>query len=196
MAGSCLQVLTILRQGPPFAQAVALPGVYVQRGETIDQATKRALWQKARFRLPAPSLRQVLGVRDSVARDPRGHALSIYTIALLPTRKWDDGVWADACGLRGLAFDHDVIVAEALAWVRDHAWRDRRIAQALVGNLPLSTSSLITIAAALRPRGVRDRPLDVANQKRIITSGGHLVPTDTVAPARGRGRPGVLWRWT
>jgi 8-oxo-dGTP diphosphatase len=111
------RLLLIRRKHPPFRGKYALPGGYVEYGETTEHAAAREL--KEETGLAAVDL-SLIGVYSDPHRDPRGHVVSIaYRIAVASydLRAGDDA--ADAAFVANwkdleLAFDHRNIVADAV----------------------------------------------------------------------------------
>jgi 8-oxo-dGTP diphosphatase len=117
------RALLVQRAHPPFAGSWALPGGFVERGERVHQAASRELREETGLRLTALEL---LGVYDTPGRDPRGQTVSIVYIARLddeqPVLGGDDASdarWFPIDSLPDLAFDHDLILADALARLRE-----------------------------------------------------------------------------
>lgn len=77
-----LSVLLIQRAHEPFKGAWALPGGYNAQGETTREAMERILVLKAGVSANQLDLIEQLYTFDTVARDPRGHAVSITYMAL------------------------------------------------------------------------------------------------------------------
>ncbi len=70
-----LGVVLVERANPPLGWA--LPGGFVDRGETCEQAAVREVREETALRVVLTGL---LGVYSDPARDPRGHTLSVvYT---------------------------------------------------------------------------------------------------------------------
>lgn len=117
-----LHVLLIQRKYPPFQGCWALPGGYVDDGETSLQAAHRELAEETG--LVVPELRRV-DVYDEPMRDPRGRVVSVAYSAVLaeavsPTAG-DDAAraeWMPVAPLLAspstLAFDHAVVLVDAL----------------------------------------------------------------------------------
>jgi 8-oxo-dGTP diphosphatase len=116
-----LRVLLIQRAEPPFAGEWALPGGFVEEGETVTAAAARELVEETAIEAKGLSL---LGVYSAPGRDPRGWTVSIaYVLELdseLAAQGGDDAAaarWFAVDELPPLAFDHAQIVSEAIAAV-------------------------------------------------------------------------------
>lgn len=116
-----LHVLLIKRGWEPFAGCWALPGGWVDPGESVEAAAYRELTEETGIRI-GPCLK-ASGVYSEPGRDPRGRYVSFaYTarLAHCPPATAADGElaaeWAPAAELPGLAlaFDHAQIVRDAL----------------------------------------------------------------------------------
>src|SRR5574338_1601719 len=77
-----LFVLLIKRANEPFKGTYALPGGYNAAGETTHDAMSRILLQKAGLEVKDLKLVEQLYTFDTVARDPRGHAVSVTYMGL------------------------------------------------------------------------------------------------------------------
>ncbi|MEV4317101.1 NUDIX hydrolase [Actinocrispum sp. NPDC049592] len=126
-ADGVLAVLLIERGWEPFAGCWALPGGYLDPGETSEQAARRELAEETHL-TPPPAL-ALVGVYDTPGRDPRGQVISTAYTALLdhlPTPQAGDDARAAAwvpvpIALdRPLAFDHARILTDALGTLRAH----------------------------------------------------------------------------
>ena len=115
-----LHIVLVRRKREPFAGMYALPGVYTPRGETTRESFGRALEIKAGIDAKKLGLIQQLYASDTVARDPRGHAVSIVYLGLghdltcVPSSTTEDPLFLPVDELSTLAFDHKEIVANAL----------------------------------------------------------------------------------
>jgi 8-oxo-dGTP diphosphatase len=72
-----LSVLLIRRSAEPFKSALALPGGYNNAGQTTTECLVDILQKKAGIGSQQLKLVEQLYTFDSVARDPRGHAVSV-----------------------------------------------------------------------------------------------------------------------
>lgn len=77
-----LFVLLIQRSEEPFAGTWALPGGYNAAGERTQEAMSRVLKVKAGIETEDLRLVEQLYTFDTVARDPRGHAVSVTYMGL------------------------------------------------------------------------------------------------------------------
>ena len=117
------RVLLIRRGHPPFQGAYALPGGFVEIGETVEDACRREVLEEVG--LEVGELRLV-GVYSDPARDPRGHTVSVAFLAVLPRasvpRAGSDAAaaeWIDDWRAVKLAFDHAQILADTEALKND-----------------------------------------------------------------------------
>jgi 8-oxo-dGTP diphosphatase len=112
------RVLLIRRRFAPFRGSFALPGGFIDIGETVEQGCRRELREETGV---AAGRLQLIGVYSDPNRDPRGHAVSIaYATRVggadVTVKAGDDAAaaeWiADWWRLK-IAFDHQVILRDA-----------------------------------------------------------------------------------
>jgi 8-oxo-dGTP diphosphatase len=112
------RLLLIRRKNLPFQGQYALPGGFVEYGETTEQAATRELAEETGLTAVALSL---VGVYSDPARDPRQHIVSIaylVQVADFVPRAGDDAAsvaFVANWQREVLAFDHNKIAADALA---------------------------------------------------------------------------------
>jgi len=111
------RILLVRRGRPPFEGMHALPGGFVEAGETVEQAIVRELREETGLRT---SVERIVGVYSDPRRDPRGHTVSVV-FELRPgkgvPRGGDDAAWAGYFPLDALpplGFDHEKVVADYL----------------------------------------------------------------------------------
>jgi 8-oxo-dGTP diphosphatase len=111
------RVLLIRRGHPPFAGCYALPGGFVEIGETVDAACRREAREETGLDVAELHL---VGVYSAPGRDPRGHTVSIAYATLLPhapaPQAGSDAVgaeWIADWRRLTLAFDHAQILDAA-----------------------------------------------------------------------------------
>lgn len=110
------KILLIKRKNQPFSGAWALPGGFVEYGETVEDALHREIAEETGLKVEINSL---YNVYSDPKRDPRGHVISIcYTgKGFGKLRAGDDAISAqffssEEIGNLNLAFDHNVILKE------------------------------------------------------------------------------------
>jgi 8-oxo-dGTP diphosphatase len=110
-------IVLIRRENPPFQGCYALPGGFVEVGETVEQAVQREAREETGLKIDRLHL---IGIYSDPKRDPRGHVVSA---AFLARGRGDLAPGSDArtaevfllSSLPSLAFDHDRIIREALS---------------------------------------------------------------------------------
>ncbi|MEZ5854269.1 MAG: NUDIX hydrolase [Hyphomicrobiaceae bacterium] len=111
------RVLLIRRARPPYRGHYALPGGFVDVGESVEDACRRELLEETGVK--AGRLRLV-GVYSSPGRDPRGHTVSVAFATRVRSARavaGDDAAaaeWISNWRRAKLAFDHKTILKDAL----------------------------------------------------------------------------------
>ena len=110
------RVLLIRRKNEPFKGAYALPGGFVDIGETTEAACRREVLEETGLRVDDL---QLIGVYSEPSRDPRGHTVSVaYTTRLGEAPRPEAGSDAEAAEwvkdwrTLDLAFDHARILED------------------------------------------------------------------------------------
>lgn len=115
------RVLLIRRGNPPFAGSLALPGGFVDVGETVEDAARREILEETGVKIGKLTL---IGVYSDPARDPRAHICSVAFLARItraaPSAGDDaaDALWVAKPRRAELAFDHQRILADAMKLAR------------------------------------------------------------------------------
>ena len=111
------RVLLIRRGNEPFAGFYALPGGFVEIGETVESACRREVLEETG--VPVSQL-ALVGVYSDPERDPRGHTVSIAYATRLseaasprPGSDAENVEWIKDWRGLALAFDHAKILADA-----------------------------------------------------------------------------------
>lgn len=113
------KVLLIQRGLEPYKGCWAFPGGFMEMDETTEECAIRELKEETGLKLD--SMVQV-GAYSKVDRDPRGRTITIAYLAIvdepLSVIAQDDAAkaeWFSINALPPLAFDHDEIMADAIA---------------------------------------------------------------------------------
>ena len=115
-------VLLIRRANPPFQGQFALPGGFLDVDkEDLETTARREL--KEETGLTAPETMPLVGIYSEPGRDPRGHTVTGVWLALYdwpppePVAADDaaEARWVPVDEAGPLAFDHDQVLADALA---------------------------------------------------------------------------------
>lgn len=112
------RALLIRRRFAPFKGAFALPGGFVDYGETVEAACRRELEEETGL---AAGPLHLIGVYSDPDRDPRGHTVSVAFLTQIEASEPQAGDDAAAARwVRGwrdvaMAFDHARILADGAA---------------------------------------------------------------------------------
>lgn len=110
-------IVLIKRRNPPFEGCYALPGGFVEVGETVEEAAIREAREETGLDI---ELLGLVGIYSNPDRDPRGHVVSA---AFLARGRGELSAGSDARtaevfpieSLPPLAFDHSRIISDALS---------------------------------------------------------------------------------
>lgn len=111
-------VVLVKRKNRPYAGMWALPGGFVEYGETVEDAVKREVLEETGLLV---EIEKLVGVYSDPNRDPRGHTVSVVFLC----RKAGGRMKADSdaadvgvfplAKLPPLAFDHRKIIEDCIA---------------------------------------------------------------------------------
>lgn len=187
-----LKVLLINRSAPPFQGQWALPGGYNSTGETTTQAVARVLKTKVGLDINRLGFFEQLVTVDTVARDPRGHAVSVVYLGCghdLPLAGGDcEHVLWPVDDLPTVAFDHD----EIITYGRSRLAAKLSYSNAVSGLLG-ETFTLSQVQTAYE--AVLGRPVDKRNFRKKFVRLGLIEETGEMW-AEGAHRPAKLYRFS
>ncbi len=109
------KLVLIKRKNHPYKDIFALPGGFVDIGETVEQAVIREAKEETGLDI---DIIKLIGVYSDPKRDPRGHTVSICFLAkgkgnLNAGSDANDIGLFDINNLPDLAFDHNKIIKDA-----------------------------------------------------------------------------------
>jgi 8-oxo-dGTP diphosphatase len=109
------KIVLIKRKNEPYRGSFALPGGFVEIGETTEEAVKREVMEETGLLI---KILKLVGVYSDLSRDPRGHTVSVAYLAVGKGKPRADTDAADVgCfdpgNLPELAFDHQRIINDA-----------------------------------------------------------------------------------
>jgi 8-oxo-dGTP diphosphatase len=117
-------ILLVKRKKDPYKNQFALPGGFVNEGETIEEAIEREVYEETSLEVHPID---ILGVYSDPTRDPRGHMMTVVFIVLMirgtPTAGDDakEISWIPIEKLNDfkIAFDHKLVIHDYLRWKRE-----------------------------------------------------------------------------
>jgi 8-oxo-dGTP diphosphatase len=118
------KILLIKRGRPPYKGDWALPGGFVEYGETTSEAVVREVKEETGLTC---DIIKLVGVYSDPDRDPRGHTISVAYAMKVETGDLSAGddaqhaCWVDITRLpHSIAFDHSKIIDDALSALFPH----------------------------------------------------------------------------
>jgi ADP-ribose pyrophosphatase YjhB (NUDIX family) len=188
---SALQALMWQRAREPFAGRWALPGGYLEPGQTLEESIRRQLAAKVDVR--ELSHLEQLETRSDPERNPRAWELATAYLGLVPSDADpavpEDTRWLPVDRLKRTAFDHGEIVSSGLARLRAKL-SYTNVGFALAPD-EVTLSQLRELYAAALGHDV-----SATNLHRVLVRRGVLEPTGRRRePGRTGGRPASLFRF-
>ncbi len=112
-------ILLIKRKNDPYKGSWALPGGFVEYGETVENAAVRETKEETGLDV---KLKELVGVYSDPKRDPRGHTVTVCFLGiniggiLKSATDADDAKFFDLKEIKALdlAFDHERIIQDSL----------------------------------------------------------------------------------
>jgi ADP-ribose pyrophosphatase YjhB (NUDIX family) len=186
-----LQVLLWQRAHEPDAGAWALPGGYLEPGETLEASIRRHLAEKVDVR--ELSHLEQLETRSDPGRAPQEWQLATAYLGLVPAdldpAVPDDTAWHPVDALPELAFDHGAIAL---------AGRERLRAKLSYTNAGFALAPAEFAISELRDlyAAALGHAVSTTNLQRVLLRRGLLEPTgERREPGPSGGRPAALYRF-
>ena len=114
-------IILIKRKNNPFKDKWALPGGFVEYGETVEDSVIREILEETSLNT---TIKDIVGIYSHPSRDPRGHVVSIvYLLDIISgnLKGGDDATEArffNLDDLPELSFDHDKIINDVIKKVK------------------------------------------------------------------------------
>jgi 8-oxo-dGTP diphosphatase len=115
------RVLMVRRKKNPFKGQLALPGGFVNEGETVEDAMKREAMEETSLEVEPI---EILGAYSDPKRDPRKHIMTVVFVGIIiggSDRAGDDAAsleWIELADIEKcqIAFDHATILRDYKRW--------------------------------------------------------------------------------
>jgi 8-oxo-dGTP diphosphatase len=115
------EILLVKRKDEPFKDHLALPGGFVNEGESVENAAMREAVEETSLEIQPID---ILGVYSDPKRDPRRHILTVVFVGTIlngvPNHGDDSSeiewVRVDNIHKKNLAFDHKQILSDYIEW--------------------------------------------------------------------------------
>lgn len=177
------RIVLIRRAGTPHRGATTLPGglLDAEHGETVEQAARRIVQQKAGARVTSGVA--IVDVVSDPTRDERGHTVSIVVAARVPSGT--PGTVAVSEIPDAMPFQHSEIAHAALIRIGERLLADASTTYALLG----PETTFVEAYSLLR---ACTEITDTAARARLDRSPLY-VRTDRYRKAAGSGRPARVY---
>lgn len=186
-----LHTLLVHVHRPRVGGELGFPGGLIRPDETAEDSAARQLVEKGGFTGNA-HLEQ-LATFSGIDRDPRGRVVSVAYLGLtadteIKGKTSYEPVWHPVRGLKGLAYDHDAMLATALERLRAKIGYTT-----LISRLMPATFTLTQLQSAYET--ILGHPLDKRNFRKKLLERKVVKGTGESA-AQGAHRPAELYRFT
>lgn len=193
--GELLVRVMNVHRAPQFVNIPGLPGSIIHPHETAEEAARRVITERGGIDPKKIHLEQLYTFSD-IDRDPRGRVVAVAYIGLvaselLTENEWqttNDHYWLPVTKAKKLAYDHNTVLAMALARLRA-----RLHYTTLISKLMPKMFSLTELECAFEC--VTGTSLDKRNFRKKVLKVGILEETGEKRTA-GAFRPAALYRFT
>lgn len=187
-----LKVLLVRRANKPFEGEWAIPGGFVQSNESLEDAAKRILVDKAGV---FDAYLEQLYTFGNPKRDPRGRIVTVSYFSLIPwenlkspaSDRVTENSWFEVSKVPKLAFDHNEILNYAIKRLQIKAGYSNIVYGLLPEQFRLSDLQKIYEI-------VLDKKLDKRNFRKKMVSLGFLKATGK-KEVDGAHRPAMLYQF-
>jgi 8-oxo-dGTP diphosphatase len=181
-----LKVLLSQRKKAPYEAMWAIPGGFIQMGETLEAAAERHLYEETHVK---DIYLEQLSTFGNPNRDPRSRVITVAYYALVSSEKLQEQAkeieWFNVHELPELAFDHKMIVTAGQKCLQNQL-KDSNIAFQLLPQMFTLTELQRVYELIL------NKALDKRNFRKKILSLGILIDTNQTK-MEGYHRPAQLY---
>lgn len=169
------KILLVKRNHEPYEGFWAIPGGYVERGETCEEAVIREVREETGLKT---RVKEFIGVYSAPSRSPEHTITVAYLLEILSgeVKKSEEATdirWFSLDGLPSLAFDHQEIVNNFVSKVKGSTVEENR-PKVVVGALILNKKGEVFLAKASKWSG------------RFYIPGGHVEEGEEIEKALKR----------
>lgn len=115
------RIVLVKRKNKPFEGRLALPGGFVELGETVERASIREAEEETGLKI---KLKEILGAYSHPKRNPLLHTLAVVFVAdpvggkLRAGSEVEEARWfnLNEISFKSLAFDHAKILKDYIKW--------------------------------------------------------------------------------
>jgi 8-oxo-dGTP diphosphatase len=185
-----LRVLLLQRKSEPHVNMWSIPGGFMHLGETLDEAVNRRLMDRTGVK---KIYLEQLATFGEPRRDPRARVITVAYIALVAAHRLQSDVhaneetrWFNVEDLPKLAFDHRIIVDEAIQRLRERLETSTIAYQLLTEQFTLTELQRIF-------ETISGKKLDKRNFRKKILATGQVLELEGQTKMEGFHRPAQLY---
>lgn len=186
-----LNLLLIKRNKEPEKGRWCFPGGYVNQNEDIDDSAGRLLYSLTGIKDVFMTQVKAFG---SVDRYPDVRVISILYCAILRPEYFNliagnyakEAEWFDLNEIEAMPFDHDLMLSEALMWLKDQIVKGKQLQYLLPQKFPLNLMQEIY-------ERLLNKNYDNRNFRKKMVDDGVVIRLDEKTKG-GRQRPAFLYK--
>lgn len=188
-----VKVLLVRRTNQPFQGSWMLVGGAMYNNEDMHQAMQREIFEKTQ--LQHLSLKQ-FGVFSNPNRAPQMRMLGLGFVSVVnydktlfanTTSKTDDAKWAKLNEIPTLGYDHNLVLTQAIAYLRQHIFERETLQELLPQEFTMPQVQKVC-------ESILGEQIDRRNFRKQILQSGDVFPTGNLDKSSKK-RPAILWQF-